>query len=417
MTTLLVIVLVLAILTILRVGPGPTGPLPSPTTLPAEGTQWNPRIGNSGDDRYRWPDDHPFGIGQSFDYLQYPSQSMVDSLQGWNQILCRFNRFSLRDNTRVGWYAAHEFGPPPQAVLDRNDYLAAYWTALLPLLKSGLDSAFGHKGYGPWPWTYPTFDSSFKDFAILGTDIMELRKALDVIIASEFTLSSNRWQEIGTYSDDRGYLYGNPVLAESVVNSGLYDCAAGSPPRWVTGTLVNACVGTPDGQVFRHHVSTHGGYHSYAARGHYALFLDPGTALIMPPAAECTEVLARHRAIPLYNWGTNMEFAVFFVGEDGTTVCSSPPPPCNQSLWKDPPTLCGSFLVDLALLGWPKDFDVPIDWSAIDPRVPGARRPIIGLLEKNVYDRTLFPTDVYPVASLPPALNLSYPTTLIFHGF
>lgn len=416
------------------------GPIPSSSSsgapfpvLPLDDTEWNPRLGDSGDNRLIWPEDYRISTGEWYDYTQYPSQDLVNSLSGWNQIICRFNRFSLRANfgTWGGFMEALDPGHPdfypvdlPSGLMKDEDFSIRHGFSLL---KSRIDSIYiNYYGYPAYPWTYGGYDDTEKeDYRILGVDIMEIRKAIDYAVAGYAEVGIGWSQEIRSYRHT-AIPYSPPPyppIPPATLFSALFTC--GPPVLPMDGsTTISACRENYSNSMVHgmHRLEiAYPTYHMLGLSSYYQLLERLPWLTILPPASELTESLMRYTIRPWVNlpaFAGPRSYVVHQKGEDDDKTCESYPsaPACPDSIFLSPEVYLGEFTIDFSVGPWPRSIDVPIAYSIVDPKATGHKRPIIGLSDKNVFNRTVPPTSPVVLGSFYPAI-LVYFGQLILKGF
>lgn len=416
------------------------GPIPSSSSgapfpvLPLDYTEWNPRVGDSGDDRYKWPEDYRISTGEWFDYCEYPSQELVEELSCWNQIICRFNRFSLRANNGAwgGFLQALDPGHPgfyplnkPTGNLLNEDFMIRHG---LSLIKSKIDSVYiNFYGYPAYPWTYGGYTDVYdEDYRIMGIDIMEIRKAIDYAVEGYAEAGIGWSQEVwgNRYTAMPWTPPPYPPIPPGDLWNAIFTCGPAVLPM-DGNTYVTSCRNIyANNMVYVYHTTnlSYPAYHEFGMRSTYHLLERVPCLTRLPPATELTEALMRYYITPvviiLPVFAGPRRYVVHQKGADDDKTCEYAPagPPCAESIWLSPDTYMGEFTIDFSVGPWPRYVDVPIDYSIVDLKNPSHLRPIVAVSEEHVFDRSMPPINPYLPGLFIPQIYVRS-GTLILKGF
>jgi hypothetical protein len=310
-------------------------------------------------------------------------------------------------------------GNLPTGVLLSDDFFIRRG---LSLLKSKIDSVYIHYyGFPAYPWTYTELEKV--DHRAMGTDIMEVRKAIDYAVPGYYEHVPRYTQKCSGAALNTGL--GPPwtdpptpsPLPYGTVVGDVYNCYVGSSLGYSVGKTIETCKSYAHEDIYRSRhdqVTPLGTYYSLSGNALFH-FWELESVGYFPPGSELTESLLRFTAKPIIpgsTWPATMTFKVYLIGDPDTKTCEVPPPSCADSLWPLAGTEWGSFTVkktDIAA----KNYDVPISWTALDPRTLLPRK-IIGLAEEHIFGKTGFDKDIH--LTLLPSLRV-YFSTLILKGF
>jgi len=265
----------------------------------ADVVTWSPRVGDTGDDRYTWPENTAIQAGEQFDNTVEPDPVTVNTLTGLNQILYEINRRLLwldtdQDGVELGrewlvgavvpdnWRYFKFFDP-----IDEDDHQFETWATsdpadenyvlakdakpidftLINAMKMAIFYIEGLEGRAHFDFTFPVKDTSSPyedldpdDFEVydpdrptftndgrIGLELSEMRKALatdHICIFPEkiFMVTSPGSSNPRTYHNKSETGTTNPVggFPGTIDDDALYDDLFICPANAVIGSLPDA---------------------------------------------------------------------------------------------------------------------------------------------------------------------------------
>lgn len=169
---------------------------------------WEPRVGDTGDDRYTWPEDHGLEAGPSDIYSNPPTIGQVLKGRGYNQLIAEIRRRQYQTNWN--WYNT----TPPTYATPENAVIGNTTSSTSPIIrwlsiKNAINDvmSFERQSAITWPtipempWYWPRWDDpisvDFKQW------MLTARKALALDHVRVYPLGSSQLSYVrSTYPAD-----------------------------------------------------------------------------------------------------------------------------------------------------------------------------------------------------------------------
>lgn len=400
-------------------------------------TKWNPRWGDAlPDDAYTWPDDIPIFPGDPMTVeTTFPSQAIVDTLSGLNQIVAAKNRLALKAGYapifELEYSTMFNFDNWFNFTDERLIWPDAYYGFgdFFNTIKRQINSFYSIKELPLFPWTYPPPADPWSinknlDCRFMNVDVNEIRKALDVSVPDQKIVID---ATVGAYfrSDARNLpnvvlfpVPPFPPVPPAYLFPKLYECFNGGPDPVYPGRAFQSVdlSGGGGGAIlylqyyyyYSDNTPPHEDDYEFSFVNQFADF----RGLIKPYFPLTSQIssanfLARAAAMGVKTKVVLAKRIDEAISEDPIIAgwyknnASSPldPPLCNKTVIAHPETYIGEFEVLVTPLF--QDYRVNgIPYTDYHP-LEGAKLPLLELALKQVFDRDMGMPNVFPGHSAP----------------
>lgn len=364
-----------------------------------DGTKWNPRFGDVGEDSYIWPQDMPIAIGDDYSYLTvFPSQVYIDSISGLNQIAARYNLLNLRANLQVPIFnfsrSLMRSFTDGRVYKDQDPSTSKDW---VNWIKKQISSIYFYRGLPPISWTYSPYSvTPVVDRRQMMVDIFEIRKALDVTISGRLLVSETPGSDKrGRYTREAGEWPGGPFYSWDDIWSCAIVCPGDCPPPMRTWFQGECYPGFLSGNVAIYREAGAVKLLSYSYMVHNFMLKFPAyypPSSVVSSANFLIEPSGGAGSFSLFgstsfNLGVAQKFDPARVPPPLICTSSTDPLACPPTVFVDPPVLLGSGIYNLG----DSVLRIAIPFNLIDPNTPGTRPPVLMLGHYNVVTGTIIP--------------------------
>jgi hypothetical protein len=388
-------------------------------------TKWNPRWSDTlPDEAYDWPYDIPIFAGDPMDVgTTFPTQDIVDSLSGLNQIVAAKNRLALKS----GYSNIFELEYSTMFDLDnwynfsdeRLIWPGAYYGFgdFFNTIKRQIDAFYYIKGIATFPWTYPPpadpwIINKNLDSRFMHIDVNEIRKALDVSVPDQKIIVD---ATVGAYFLSDAANLPNvvvfpvppyPPVPPEYLFAKLYNCFNGGPDPVYPGRAFQTLElgGVPGhpaytyiASVYKYRDNTPPHEDDYEFT--FVIQLADFRGLIKPYFPLSSQISG---AKFLASAATDVDSKIVVlakridesISEDPITAgwfknnASSPtdPPLCDETVIAHPETYIDEFVVAVSSLF--QDYRVDINYGDYHP-LERAKLPLFELALKHVFDQDM----------------------------